>query len=128
MEDIDRSTKQNTEFVIMMQYHYEEAEMTSNVHTLLHMHKSVLLNGPLWPISYYEFDNNMGNLLLGRNWIQALGVRLPEYKKAVHLVKHVSSLLTEFKSLFQPGAGIFTSTAASIHVPEGAWPCFFQLP
>ncbi|XP_077544925.1 uncharacterized protein LOC144158139 isoform X2 [Haemaphysalis longicornis] len=63
MEDIDQSTKDITEFVIMMQYHYGEPEMTSNVHTLLHMPKSVLLHGPLWAISCYEFENNMGNLL-----------------------------------------------------------------
>ncbi|XP_070389386.1 uncharacterized protein [Dermacentor albipictus] len=42
--------------------------------------------------------------LLGRNWIHALGVRLPEYQEAsLHAVKDVPSLLTVFKSLFQPG-------------------------
>lgn len=35
VEDIDQSTKQITEFVITMQYHYGDAEMASNVHTLL---------------------------------------------------------------------------------------------
>ncbi|KAL3196426.1 hypothetical protein MRX96_015479 [Rhipicephalus microplus] len=41
--------------------------------------------------------------LLGRNWIQALGVRLPEYQEAVRVVEDVPSLLTKFKALLQPG-------------------------
>ncbi|KAL3225436.1 hypothetical protein MRX96_049222 [Rhipicephalus microplus] len=41
--------------------------------------------------------------LLGRNWIQALGVRLPEYQEAVRAVEDVPNLLTKFKALFQPG-------------------------
>lgn len=65
--------------------------------------------------------------LLGRNWIHALGVRLPEYQEAVlHVVKDVPSLLTDFKSLFQPGVGTFAGTTASIYVPEGARPRFFK--
>ncbi|XP_070389389.1 uncharacterized protein [Dermacentor albipictus] len=38
--------------------------------------------------------------LLGRNWIHALGVRLPQYQEAsLHVVQDVPSLLTQFKSL-----------------------------
>ncbi|XP_049524460.1 uncharacterized protein K02A2.6-like [Dermacentor silvarum] len=65
--------------------------------------------------------------LLGRNWIHALGVRLPEYQEAVlHVVKDFPSLLTDFKSLFQPGVGTFAGTTAGIYVPEGARPRFFK--
>lgn len=64
--------------------------------------------------------------LLGRNWIQALGVRLPEYQEAVCAVEDIPSLLTKFKALFQPGVGTFTGTAASIHVPDKARPRFFK--
>ncbi|XP_037572404.1 uncharacterized protein K02A2.6-like [Dermacentor silvarum] len=65
--------------------------------------------------------------LLGRNWIHALGVLLPEYQGAVvHVVKDVPSLLSDFKSLFQPGVGTFAGTTASIYVPEGARPRFFK--
>ncbi|KAL3193785.1 hypothetical protein MRX96_000081 [Rhipicephalus microplus] len=42
--------------------------------------------------------------MLGRNWIQALGLWLPEYQEAVRAVEDVPSLLTKFKALFQPGA------------------------
>ncbi|KAH6921230.1 hypothetical protein HPB50_027779 [Hyalomma asiaticum] len=42
--------------------------------------------------------------LLGQNWIHTLGVRLPEYQEAgLHVLSDVSSLLTDLKSLFQPG-------------------------
>ncbi|XP_037563432.1 uncharacterized protein K02A2.6-like [Dermacentor silvarum] len=65
--------------------------------------------------------------LLGRNWIHALGIQLPEYQEAVlHVVKDVPSLLTDFKSLFQPEVGTFAGTTASIHIPEGARPRFFK--
>nr|XP_050037972.1 uncharacterized protein LOC126534770 [Dermacentor andersoni] len=46
---------------------------------------------------------------------------LAEYQEAsVHVAKDVPSLLTEFKSLFQPGAGAFAGTTAGIYVPEEA--------
>ncbi|XP_070382501.1 uncharacterized protein [Dermacentor albipictus] len=65
--------------------------------------------------------------LLGRNWIHALGIRLPEYQEAcVHVLKDVRSLLTEFKSLFQPEVGKVAGTTAGIYVPEGARPRFFK--
>ncbi|XP_077528249.1 uncharacterized protein LOC144139884 [Haemaphysalis longicornis] len=62
--------------------------------------------------------------LLGRNRIQALGARLPEYQEAVRVVEDVPSLLTMFNALFQPGVGTFTGTAARIHVLEIARPGF----
>ncbi|CAN8029864.1 unnamed protein product, partial [Ixodes persulcatus] len=62
-QDVDRSTEKITRFVVMTQYLYGEAQMTSNVHTLLHIPKSVLLHGPLWALSCFEFESNMGQLL-----------------------------------------------------------------
>ncbi|KAL1448704.1 hypothetical protein MTO96_028190 [Rhipicephalus appendiculatus] len=45
--------------------------------------------------------------LLGRNWICALSVRLPEGQEpALHVVQDIPSLLTDFQSMFQPGAGL----------------------
>ncbi|XP_077560752.1 uncharacterized protein LOC144175558 [Haemaphysalis longicornis] len=64
--------------------------------------------------------------LLGRNWIQALGVQLPEYQEAVRVVEDAPNLLNKFKALFQSGVGTFTGSAASIHVSEGARPRFFK--
>ncbi|XP_070394031.1 uncharacterized protein [Dermacentor albipictus] len=50
-----------------------------------------------------------------------------EYQEAsLHVVKDVPSLLTKFKSLFQPGVGIFAGMTAGIHVPEGARLHFFK--
>ncbi|KAG0424038.1 hypothetical protein HPB47_000199 [Ixodes persulcatus] len=63
LEDVDTSTTKITKFVVLMQYHYGEAQITPNVHTLLHLPKSVLLHGPLWSQSCFEFENNMGHLL-----------------------------------------------------------------
>ncbi|CAN7940957.1 unnamed protein product, partial [Ixodes pacificus] len=63
MEDIDEGTRKITKFVVLMEYHYGEAQMTSNVHTLTHLPKSVLLHGPLWALSCFEFEASMGNLL-----------------------------------------------------------------
>lgn len=62
-EDVDDSSKKITEFVVMTQCHYGAGQMTSNVHTLLHLPKSVLLHGPLWAVSCFEFENNMGHLV-----------------------------------------------------------------
>ncbi|XP_037509161.2 uncharacterized protein LOC119385864, partial [Rhipicephalus sanguineus] len=65
--------------------------------------------------------------LLGRNWICALGVRLPEGQEAaLHGLQDIPSLLTDFQSLFQPGVGTFAGTTAGIHVPEGVQPRFFK--
>uniref|UniRef100_A0A224YMA5 Cr1-8 nvi n=1 Tax=Rhipicephalus zambeziensis TaxID=60191 RepID=A0A224YMA5_9ACAR len=62
-EDVDCSTKKITEFVVMTQCHYGAGQMTSNMHTLLHLPKSVLLHGPLWAVSCFEFESNMGRLV-----------------------------------------------------------------
>ncbi|XP_049513338.1 uncharacterized protein LOC119466411 isoform X2 [Dermacentor silvarum] len=62
-DDIDNCTLKITKFVVTTQCNYGEAQMTSNVHTLLHLPKSVLLHGPLWAISCFEFESNMGNLV-----------------------------------------------------------------
>ncbi|XP_049268710.1 uncharacterized protein LOC119382228 [Rhipicephalus sanguineus] len=62
-DDVDISTRKITEFEVMTQCHYGASEMTSNVHTLLHLSKSVLLHGPLWAVSCFEFETNMGRLV-----------------------------------------------------------------
>ncbi|CAN8017040.1 unnamed protein product [Ixodes persulcatus] len=62
-EDVDESTVKITKFVVGTQYLYGETQMTLNVHTLLHIQKSVLLHGPLWALSCFEFESSMGHLL-----------------------------------------------------------------
>lgn len=63
VEDVDMSTSKLTEFVVMTECLYGEAQMTSNVHTLLHLPKAVLLHGPLWALSCFAYESNMGHLL-----------------------------------------------------------------
>lgn len=46
-EDIDVSTEKITEFVVLTEYLYGKEHMSSNLHTLLHLPKAVLLHGPL---------------------------------------------------------------------------------
>lgn len=46
-EDVDDSPKIITEFVVMTQCHYGAGQMTSKVHTLLHLPKSIL-HGRAW--------------------------------------------------------------------------------
>ncbi|KAG0411273.1 hypothetical protein HPB47_011601 [Ixodes persulcatus] len=62
-EDVDESTVKITKFVVRTQCLCGEAQMTLNMHTLLHIPKSVLLHGPLWAISCFEFESSMGHLL-----------------------------------------------------------------
>ncbi|CAN8007111.1 unnamed protein product [Ixodes pacificus] len=60
--DISDSTDCLVQFVVGVQFLYSEKEMTSNVHLLLHLAKSVVLQGPLWAHSCFTFEANMGRL------------------------------------------------------------------
>ncbi|KAG0416137.1 hypothetical protein HPB47_006700, partial [Ixodes persulcatus] len=62
-EDVDLSTEKMTKFVVLTEFLYGKANMTSNVHTLLHLPKAVLLHGPLWALSCFQFESGMGHLL-----------------------------------------------------------------
>ncbi|XP_040065346.1 uncharacterized protein LOC120839164 [Ixodes scapularis] len=62
-EDVELGTEKMTEFVVKTEFLYGKAQMTSNVHTLLHLPKAVLLHGPLWALSCFQFESNMGHLL-----------------------------------------------------------------
>lgn len=63
LEDVEIGTTKMTEFVVMTEYLYGEPQMTSNLHTLLHLPKAVLLHGPLWALSCFPFESNMGHIL-----------------------------------------------------------------
>lgn len=52
-EDVDLSTEKMTKFVVLTEFLYGKANMTSNVHTLLHLPKAVLLNGTQWALSCF---------------------------------------------------------------------------
>ncbi|KAL1444443.1 hypothetical protein MTO96_029864 [Rhipicephalus appendiculatus] len=60
--DIAMSTDCLVQFVVGVQFLYGEKNMTSNVHQLLHLPKSVLLQGPLWAHSCFCFEASMGRL------------------------------------------------------------------
>ncbi|CAN7943874.1 unnamed protein product, partial [Ixodes pacificus] len=62
-KDIDVSTEKITGFVVLTEYLYGKEHMSSNRHTLLHLPKAVLLQGPLWALSCFPFESNMGHLL-----------------------------------------------------------------
>ncbi|XP_037522067.2 uncharacterized protein LOC119399326 [Rhipicephalus sanguineus] len=60
--DIAMSTDCLVQFVVGIQFLYGEKNMTSNVHQLLHLPKSVVLQGPLWAHSCFCFEASMGRL------------------------------------------------------------------
>ncbi|XP_077547661.1 uncharacterized protein LOC144159876 [Haemaphysalis longicornis] len=61
--DVEQSSKLLAQFVVRLQFLYEENHMTYNVHQLLHLAKSAHLFGPLWAHSCFSFESNMGRLL-----------------------------------------------------------------
>lgn len=61
--DVEQSSKLLAQFVVRLQFLYEESQMTYNVHQLLHLAKSAHLFGPLWAHSCFSFESNMGRLL-----------------------------------------------------------------
>ncbi|XP_064462386.1 uncharacterized protein LOC135373003 [Ornithodoros turicata] len=63
LNGINNSTDNLTEFVVQTEVLYGRGQMTSNMHTLLHLPKAALLLGPLWAHSCFTFENNMGKLL-----------------------------------------------------------------
>lgn len=61
-DDIARSTTCLQNFVASTATLYTDKEMTSNLHLLLHLPKSVLLQGPLWAHSCFSFESSIGSL------------------------------------------------------------------
>ncbi|XP_077561453.1 uncharacterized protein LOC144177757 [Haemaphysalis longicornis] len=61
-DDITESTKCIVRFVVGVQFLYDEAEMTFNMHQLLHLPKSAALQGPLWAHSCFMFESNIGQV------------------------------------------------------------------
>lgn len=66
--------------------------------------------------------------LLGRNWICALGVRLPEGQEAaLHVVQDIPSLLTNFQSLFSQGWAHSPVRLLASMYPRESGLCFSSL-
>ncbi|KAH7932345.1 hypothetical protein HPB51_029342 [Rhipicephalus microplus] len=61
-KDIRDSTECLVQFVIQVQVLYSKKEMTSNVHLLLHLAKSVTMQGPLWAHSCFVFEAGLGKI------------------------------------------------------------------
>ncbi|XP_049527088.1 uncharacterized protein LOC119459693 [Dermacentor silvarum] len=61
-EDVAASTDSLVKFVVDVQFLFGEAEMTYNVHQLLHLPKSVAQQGPLWAHSCFAFESNLGQI------------------------------------------------------------------
>lgn len=62
-EEVNKADEMLLEFVIRFQALFGEAAMTSNVHLLTHLAKSVKLLGPLWAHSAFVFEGANGSLL-----------------------------------------------------------------
>lgn len=62
-EEVNKADEMLLEFVIRFQALFGEASMTSNVHLLTHLAKSVKLLGPLWAHSAFVFESANGSLL-----------------------------------------------------------------
>ncbi|XP_037504319.2 uncharacterized protein LOC119379180 [Rhipicephalus sanguineus] len=60
--DVSESASLLAKFVVGVQFLYGEKEMTFNVHQLLHLPKSVTLQGPLWSHSCFVFESNIGHV------------------------------------------------------------------
>ncbi|XP_072145749.1 uncharacterized protein [Dermacentor andersoni] len=61
-DNITTSTNCLVRFVVDVQFLYGENHMTNNVHQLLHIPKSVVLQGPLWAHSCFSFESHIGHL------------------------------------------------------------------
>lgn len=63
LAELDRADKLLHEFVAGSELCYSKVSMTFNMHSLLHLSKSVLHWGPLWSHNAYAFESGNGNLL-----------------------------------------------------------------
>lgn len=61
--DIEQSERLLNYFVFMMPVLYGERYLTLNVHSLLHLPKTVKQLGPLWSFSCFSFESANGELL-----------------------------------------------------------------
>ncbi|XP_064465302.1 uncharacterized protein K02A2.6-like [Ornithodoros turicata] len=64
--------------------------------------------------------------LLGRNWIQQLGIGIADVEVNKCSLSDVKSLIHEYSEVFSNGLGQYKGPAATIHVLEGSLPKFFK--
>ncbi|XP_064479921.1 uncharacterized protein K02A2.6-like [Ornithodoros turicata] len=64
--------------------------------------------------------------LLGRNWIQQLGIGIADVQVNKCSLSDVKSLIHEYSELFSNGLGQYKGPAATIHVLECSLPKFFK--
>ncbi|XP_065288991.1 uncharacterized protein [Dermacentor albipictus] len=60
--DVTESTHCLARFVVDTQFLYSKKQMTFNMHQIMHLPKSVVLQGPLWAHSCFAFETNLGKL------------------------------------------------------------------
>ncbi|XP_077519808.1 uncharacterized protein LOC144129530 [Amblyomma americanum] len=60
--NVTESTHCLVKFVVDTQFLYSKRQMTFNVHQIMHLPKSAMLQGPLWAHSCFAFEANMGRL------------------------------------------------------------------
>ncbi|KAL1426842.1 hypothetical protein MTO96_017922 [Rhipicephalus appendiculatus] len=64
--------------------------------------------------------------LLGRNWMQELGIGVSDVEVNIHALSDVKNLVQDYAEVFEEGLGAFKGATASLHVPSDAPPRFFK--
>ncbi|KAL1472790.1 hypothetical protein MTO96_039105 [Rhipicephalus appendiculatus] len=64
--------------------------------------------------------------LLGRNWMQELGIGVSDVEANIHALSDVKHLVQDYAKVFEDGLGTFKGATASLHVPSDAPPRFFK--
>ncbi|KAK6492328.1 hypothetical protein HHUSO_G4649 [Huso huso] len=96
-QDVNNADILLLEFVVKLQSLCGEANMTSNVHLLLHLAKSVKLWGPLWAHSAFVFESGNGKLLQlvkGTKGVAKQVVNKFLLYKAIPLFKEIHNIKT----------------------------------
>ncbi|XP_037502384.1 uncharacterized protein LOC119376711 [Rhipicephalus sanguineus] len=69
---------------------------------------------------------NESPTLLGRNWMQELGIGVSDVEVIIHALADVKHVVQDYTEVFEEGFGTFKGATASLHVPSDAPPRFFK--
>ncbi|XP_037505881.1 uncharacterized protein K02A2.6-like [Rhipicephalus sanguineus] len=69
---------------------------------------------------------NESPTLLGRNWMQELGIGVSDVEVNIHALADVKHVVQDYTEVFEEGLGTFKGATASLHVPSDAPPRFLK--